>query len=109
MDCKLEGTRVHPLTGGATTLLDEELNGVHDECLTEAVNSTVAVMMVLLKQTSQPWICTLCRHNPDYRAMDSVTVSHCTTCGMGMAATVKFYTVIWIRGLLSKANFGADN
>ena len=97
------------LTGGATTLLDEELNRDHDECLDEAVKSTAAAMMVLLRQTSQPWICSLCRHNRDHRAMDSVTNLHCITCGMSLAATVRFYAVNWIRGLLSKSDFGPDN
>ena len=108
MDCLLEGSRVHPLTGGATTLLTEEMNGAHDQCLTEAVNSTLAAMMVLLKQSSQPWICCMCRHNHDHIAMDSVADQHCKDCGMGLAYTVKFYVISWIRGMLSKSDIGID-
>ena len=105
----MEGSRVHPLTGGASTLLTEELNGAHDQCLAEAVNCTINAMMVLLKQSSQPWICCMCRHNHGHRAMDSVSDDHCRDCGMELVYTVKFYTVSWIRGLLTKADFGIDN
>ena len=90
LNCEQESTTVHPLTGGATTLLDEELNRDHEECLDEAVKSTAAAMMVLLRQTSQPWICSLCRHERDHQAMDSVENPHCTTCGMPMAVSVRF-------------------
>ena len=108
MDCKLDANRVHPLTGGAGTLLTEEMNGDHEPCLAEAVNSTLAAMMVLLKQSSQAWICCMCRYNHDHIAMDSVAEQHCKDCGMGLAYTVKFYVVNWIRGMLSKSDMGID-
>ena len=109
MKCLVEGTRFHPLTGGANTLLTEELNGAHEKCMAEAVNCTINSMMVLLEQSSQPWICCMCRHDHGHRAMDSVADKHCRDCGMELVYSVKFYTVSWIRGLLTKADFGTDN
>ena len=108
MKCLLEGTRTHPLTGGSNTLLTEELTSTHEQCMAEGVNLTINAMMVLLRQSSQPWICCMCRHEHGHRAMDSVTENLCRDCGMDMVYSVKYYTVGWIRGLLTKADFGTD-
>ena len=108
LDCEVEDTRVHPLTGGATTLLDEQLNGDRDRCFEAASKSTAASMLVLLGQTNQLWICSLCRHEKDHQAMGSMESPNCTNCGLSIAATVIFYVVNWLRGLLTKSDFGTD-
>ena len=61
LGCQIDDEKVHPLTGSTTTLLEENFNGLHENCFLAAVYSTSAAMMVLLDNTDQLWICSLCR------------------------------------------------
>ena len=66
-------------------------------------------MLVLLENSNQQWICSLCRHERDHKAIGSKENPNCTACGMSITKTVRYYVVSWLRGLLSKAGFGTDN
>ena len=65
-------------------------------------------MLVLLRQTNQLWICSQCRHEQDHQAMDSMDTPNCSTCGMAMAASVRYYCVNWIRGLMTRSDFSTS-
>ena len=50
-------------------------------------------MLVLLGNTNQPWICSLCRYEKDHVAMGSRDTTDCTTCGMHIRASIRYYVV----------------
>ena len=76
--CKHNVMMEHPLTGSSQTLLQEGFATDHEACFLTAVASTSAAMMVLLENTNQLWICSVCRHEKDHQAMGSKETSNCT-------------------------------
>ena len=73
------------------------------------VASTFAAIMVLLENSNQLWICSMCRHEKNHQAMGSQANPNCTSCGLHISSTVNTYVVSWLRGLMSKSGFGTDN
>ena len=90
LECMTEDRKVHPLTGSAQTFLQEGFGGDHENYFVAAVDSTCAAMLVLLGNTNQPWICSLCRYEKDHKAMGSKETPNCTKCGMDIGTSVRY-------------------
>ena len=93
LSCDHDESKAHPLTGSSQTFLQEGFGSDHEKCFITVVDSTCAAMLVLLSNTSQPWICSLCRYERDHKAMGSKENPDCTNCGMSIHKFVRYYVV----------------
>ena len=96
LGCEHDVIKEHPLTGNSQTFLQEGFANNHELCFVAAVDSTSVAMLVLLENSNQKWICSLCRHERDHKVIGSKENPNCTAChsGMSIAKTVKY----WLAG-----------